>query len=299
MMKINIDVPIVFFGTEEFSALALQELISHGYKIEAVVTKPDARRGRGKKLTEPIVKSIAKTHSIPVLQPHNSSELSTQLADLNKNIGVLVSYGMIIPESVIKSFKKGIINIHPSLLPLYRGSSPIEAAILNGDVKTGVTLMGLSQKMDAGPIFIATEIPLSGKETAPELYKTLGRLGAGLLIESLPSIISGSLQSIEQDETIATYTTLIKKEDGLLDHSTETAVTLERKVRAYEEYPKSFILSETDNQRLIVKKAHTADKSEHQLSFEASDGRFFIIDKLLNRNGKLVTTHEYINSIKN
>ena len=96
MMKINIDVPIVFFGTEEFSALALQELISHGYKIEAVVTKPDARRGRGKKLTEPIVKSIAKTHSIPVLQPHNSSELSTQLADLNKNIGVLVSYGMII-----------------------------------------------------------------------------------------------------------------------------------------------------------------------------------------------------------
>ena len=153
---------ILFFGTDEFSALSLRELIAKGFTIGAVITKPDARKGRGQRVIEPIVKTIAKEHGIAVWQPTSTEELIDHVRGVKDPVGVLVSYGRIIPQSVIDLFTPGIINVHPSLLPLYRGPSPVETAILNGDTVTlyvflvrnvnliAMNVMALSNK-DLGP----------------------------------------------------------------------------------------------------------------------------------------------------
>ena len=132
---------IIFFGTEEFCAISLQALINSGFNVAAVVTKPDSKKGRGQKLVPPTVKLIAQKHNIPVWQPKRLSEITENIRQLQPVSGVLVSFGKIIPSSIIDLFSPGIINVHPSKLPTYRGPSPIESAILNGDGQTGVSLM--------------------------------------------------------------------------------------------------------------------------------------------------------------
>ena len=288
--------PIVFFGTEDFSALTLEELINKGFKIEAVVTKPDFKRGRGKKLEQPVVKKIAQANNILVLQPANTADLKEQLNPLNSTVAVLVSYGKIIPEHIINMFTHGIINLHPSLLPKYRGPAPIEAAILNGDITTGVTIMALDKGMDSGPIYATQTLDLTGTEDTPYLYSELGKIGAQLMAKTLPKIISGELTATAQDETQATYTKIINKMDGLLEPHLKTASELEQQIRAQITYPKSFI--EFDGARLIIKKAHTSDNAKDLLSLECKDGRYLVIDQLLNKNGKLVTAIDYINSTR-
>ena len=141
---------IVFFGTEDFSLVALEALVEAGFPVEVVVTKPDMPKGRGHVLTEPLVKTFAKKHGIQVWQPAKLNDINDDIAKLNNPIGVLVSFGKIIPQKTLDLFTPGIINVHPSLLPKYRGPSPIEAAILMGDQETGVSIMRLSAQMDAG-----------------------------------------------------------------------------------------------------------------------------------------------------
>ncbi len=288
---------IVFFGTENFSALTLQQLIDNGFTVEAVVTKPDFKRGRGKVLEEPVVKKIAQENNIPVLQPKNSAELVEFLSPFNKSVGVLVSYGKIISEEVIKMFEHGIINLHPSLLPKYRGPSPIESAIYNGDTLTGVSIMLLDKGMDSGPVYISKTEPLNGSENAIIMYEKLGTVGAKLMSDVLPEIISGDIEPTPQNSAEATYTSIIKKEDGLLDPSARNASELERQIRAQIIYPKSFI--HFNNERLIIKKAHVSDIKDGLLSIKTIDGRYLIIDSLINKNGKLITANDYANSIKN
>jgi len=200
----------------------LRALLSAGFSISAVVTKPDSRKGRGRELQKPAVKIIAEEHTIPVLQPLSTDEMTEGLhaiASSNNQtpIGVLVSYGKIVPQSIIDLFEPGIINVHPSLLPLYRGPSPIESAIVHGDVETGVTIMQLSAKMDAGPIYTQVRHTLAGTETGPELETTLADLGASTLVQALPKIISGELQPTPQNDNEATYCYLLTKEDSALD----------------------------------------------------------------------------------
>ena len=230
--------PIVFFGTEDFSLTALQALIDANAPVALVVTKPDMQKGRGHHLIEPPVKVLAQAHNIPVVQPRRITDYSADIATLDHPVGVLVSYGKIIPQSIIDLFTPGIINIHPSLLPLYRGPSPIESAILHGDEETGVSIMQLSARMDAGPIYTQTRVPLTGQETAETLYTQLGELGARMLIESLPSIVDSSLSPVDQHESDATYCRLLTKEDGIIDWS-KPAAEIERDIRAYHAWPKS------------------------------------------------------------
>jgi methionyl-tRNA formyltransferase len=235
--------PIIFFGTEDFSLISLQHLINNGFPIAAVVTKPDMKKGRGKSVTVPPVKELAQKHNIPVWQPMKLSELVNGITALQPVVGVLVSFGRIIPQDIIDLFTPGIINVHPSLLPLYRGPSPIETTILNSDSETGVSIMQLSAKMDAGPLYVQKKVDLEHYRTLTilnkeNLYRSLGLLGAEMLAQALPGIVSGAVKPTPQDESKATYCAIIKKEDGVIDWQ-KPASDIYTEVIAYSGWPGS------------------------------------------------------------
>lgn len=288
--------PIIFFGTEDFSLIALTGLIEAGYSITAVVTKPDSRKGRGQKLTPPAVKVLATRHNIPVWQPQKLAEIADDIRALSDPLGVLVSYGKIIPAGIIDLFPQGIVNLHPSLLPRYRGPSPIESAIKNGDDKTGVSIMRLSPAMDAGPVFTAKEVPLRGNETRPELYQTLGTIGTDLLVEALPRIIGGSLQPVPQDDTAATYCLLLQKEDGQLNLMELTASEAERRVRAYLGFPKARVT--IGAHPVIILAAHVTDEQKTPLDLKCRDGAFLSIDMLVAPSGRQMSGAEFLRGYK-
>ena len=289
---------IIFFGTDTFSASALRSLIEAGYTIGAVVTKPDSKSGRGQQIVAPLVKEIAEKHGIPVWQPTKLIEIIDDIKALGDVIGVLSSYGRIVPQAVIDLFRPGIINIHPSLLPLYRGPSPIETAIIHGDQQTGVSIMKLTAEMDAGPIYAQEIYPLDGTETAPLLYETLSALGGRMLIETLPGIIEGNiLPSPQANATIYCY--LLKKEDALLDPGTMTAIQAERHVRAYLAFPKTKLsyITESVSVQIIVTKAHVLvdEAQDKDLTIAFKDTSFLVIDELIGPSGKRMSGRDFKN----
>lgn len=285
--------PIVFFGTEDFSLVTLSALIESGWPIAAVVTKPDTPKGRGQHLTPPRTKVLALQHDIPVWQPQKLGEIADNIRQLNEPVGVLVSYGKIVPQSIIDIFTPGIINLHPSLLPKYRGPSPIEAAILNGDATTGVSIMQLAKEMDAGPVYRQVTVPLDGTETRTDLYGTLALIGTKTLIDALPSIIDNTLLPQSQDETRATYCQLLQKADALLDPNTCSAAEAERKVRAHLGFPKTKI--ELFGHPIIITKAHTSTHQKTPLDIRCQDGAFLSIDELIGPSGKTMSANAFLN----
>lgn len=308
----SISKPIIFFGTDAFSAVSLRELLSKGFTVAAVVTKPDSRKGRGRALQAPLVKEIALQHAVPVWQPAKVGDIVDNITTLSEKtgespVGVLVSYGKIIPQSIIDLFEPGIINVHPSLLPKYRGPSPVEAAIVNGDTETGVTIMQLSAAMDAGPIYTQVAVPLHDTETAPELERHLAELGAQELCLTLPKIMNGAVQPTPQDESSAQYCQLLRKEDGLLvpesavpDGSgtftlTVTAEQAERRIRAFLAFPKTraFLAGHP----VVITKAHISatDCAKNALDIPCSDGRFVSVDELIGPSGKAMTAAAFLN----
>lgn len=288
----NTSPKIIFFGTEDFSLTALTGLIKAGYDIAAVVTKPDSKKGRGQILTPPSVKVLAQRYNIPVWQPAKLTDLSADIQALQPVTGVLVSYGKIIPQSVISLFSPGIINVHPSLLPMYRGPSPIESAILHGDSQTGVTIMQLAAAMDAGPVYTAKTHPLTGLETRPKLYHSLAVIGTNLLLETLPSILTGSLQPVPQDESRASYCQLLQKSDSLLDYHALTAEAAERHVRAYLDFPKTKV--QFGDHTLIITKAHVAGEQKTPLDVQCQDGAFLVIDELIAPSGRHMNAEAFL-----
>lgn len=283
---------IIFFGTEAFSADALRALIASNFNVVAVVTKPDQPKGRGHKLTEPLVKTIAREHDIPVWQPTKLADVAEQITSLQPVAGVLVSYGKIIPQSIIDLFTPGIINVHPSLLSRYRGPSPIEAAIIHHDNQTGVTIMQLSAAMDAGPIYAQRIIPLDHTETKPALYATLSRIGNQLLVDTLPDILSGALTPTPQNDADATYCSLLSKQDGLLDPADLTAVQAEARVRAFLGFPRTRL--PLGDQTLIITRAHVSKTAETPLSVQFSDGNYLIPDELIAPSGKTMPAEAFL-----
>ena len=284
---------IVFFGTEDFSLTALKGLVEAGFPVVAVITKPDSKRGRDQKLTPPAVKIYASEHNIAVWQPDKLSSIVADIQNQGEVVGVLVSFGKIIPESIINLFNPGIINVHPSLLPLYRGPSPIESVIINGDQQTGVTIMQLSARMDAGPIYSQTVYPLSGSETKPQLYKALASAGTSLLLNQLPVILGELLQPIAQDENNATYCQLLDKKDAWLQPSLLSAVQAERLIRAHLGSPKTKI--NLLGYELIITKAHISTESKTPLDIQCQDGAYLAIDELVAPSGRTMTAQAFIN----
>ena len=287
--------PIIFFGTEDFSAVSLQKLIDEGFKIAGIITKPDSRKGRGQKFQAPKVKQTGEKFNIPVLQPQKMSEITDFVKKFEKPVGVLVSFGRIIPQEIIDLFTPAIVNVHPSLLPKYRGSSPIESAILNGDEKTGVSLMKLSKEMDAGDVYSQEEIELSKTETASDLYKTCGEIGAEMLVRDLLKIISGEIKGQKQDDSQAEYCQLLKKSDALLSQDEQTAEQAEQQIRAFEIFPKSKI--KLGEHLIIVKSAKVVSSNPENspLTLKFAEGTFLKLERLITPNGKETTAESFGN----
>ncbi len=284
---------LVFFGTEDFSLVSLRHLVDVGYNVVAVVTKPDSKKGRGHRLSTSKVKDFATERGIPVWQPENLGDIEDDISNLDNPAGVLVSYGRIIPKSIIDLFTPGIINVHPSLLPHYRGPSPIEAAIKNGDKTTGVSIMKLSPDMDAGPLYAQEALRLQDHETQPELHDKLGAMGAKLLAKTLPDILNGKIKPTEQDHTQATYCQLLTKNDSELNPKTMGAFECERKIRAHLTYPKSRLY--LYGQSRIITKAHVSRHARTALDFLCQDGAYLCIDELIGPSGRRMTARDFIN----
>ena len=286
---------IIFFGTEEHSLGTLKALVEHGTEIAAVITKPDAPRGRGHKLTQPPVKEFATAHNIPVWQPNKLIDIVDDIRQLHPVAGVLVAYGKIIPQRVIDLFNPGIINLHPSLLPKWRGPSPIEATIANQDTETGISIMQLEAGMDSGPVYIQKTIPLSGNESKLDLYNSLFSLGNQTLINFLPDILSGKLMPTPQDDQQATYCSLLSKEMSQLNPETMTAAEANAHVRAHLGFPRSRL--QLNDNSLIITQAHVSPLAEHDLSIKFKDGQFLTVDELIAPSGKTMAAKAYLNGL--
>ena len=234
---------IIFFGNERLAtgvnteALSLQALIEAGYGVAAVVLNYEAGKSRNSRPLE--IRAVADKYKIPVYLPSKlDNQVINQLKSYRAAAAVLVAYGKLVPGPVIEMFPRGIINVHPSLLPLHRGPTPIESVILGGDKKTGVSLMQLTEEMDAGPIYGQSELLLKTNETKQELANELLEIGKSMLLELLPSILDGTVIALPQDESRASYDRLLSKPSGIIDWS-KPAKQIEREIRAYAEWPKS------------------------------------------------------------
>jgi len=288
--------PIIFFGTDEHSLIALEALFNSQFNIASVITKPDAKSGRGHKITQPPVKKFAISKQIPVWQPSNVDEIAQKIKKIQPVVGVLVAYGKIIPEHIIDLFEPGIINVHPSILPRWRGPSPIEATISHQDKQAGVTIMKLDSQMDSGPIYSQTTIDLRGDETKPELYQTLFKLGSQMLIEDLPKIISGDLQPTDQDDSQATYCQLLSKKDSFIQPEKITASATEAQIRAHLDFPRTRINFKGID--LIITQAHVSDTPEPDSSIKCADGRFLTIDQIIAPSGKTMSFSDFLRGYK-
>jgi methionyl-tRNA formyltransferase len=232
---------VVFMGSPDFSLPALRAL-SNAYDLAGVVTQPDRASGRGRELKAPPVKKLALELGIPVMQPEKlrQPEAMEQLRAWNPDLIVVAAFGQILRKDVLDLPRFGCINVHASLLPRWRGAAPINAAILHGDDETGVTIMVMDVGLDTGPMLSKRSMRLTRDDTAGFAFEKLSRLGADLLIETLPDYLSGKLKPVPQPEEGVTYAPMIKKEEGRLDF-TQEAEALERRVRAFNPWPGTFM----------------------------------------------------------
>jgi methionyl-tRNA formyltransferase len=230
---------IIFMGTPEFGAIILKELAESKYKPVLVLTETDKPVGRKQVITSPSVKVLAKNYGINVIQPEAIKDSEIEIKKINPDLIIVAAYGQIISKEIIGIPKYGCLNVHPSLLPKYRGSSPIQNAILNGDRETGVTIMLLDEKMDHGAIVSQDRAEIKRDETYEKLHKRLAELGSSLLTKTIPDWTAGRIKTIIQDEKNATYTKQLKREDGKM-FLEKSAQDLERQIRAFNPWPGSF-----------------------------------------------------------
>jgi methionyl-tRNA formyltransferase len=285
---------VLFFGNERLAtgvttqAPTLQALILAGYNVAAVIIAQESTsQSRNTRLLE--IAQVARDHNIPVLAPAKLADIKNDLASYQASVGVLVAFGKFVPPSIINLFPRGIINIHPSLLPKHRGPTPLESAILDGDYETGVSLMMLAAEMDSGPIVAQETVLLRGNETKQALADQLLNLGKDMLIQYLPAILDGSLRAYTQASNRAHYDQRIAKDAGKLDDEAwkRPAAELERQIRAYAGWPRSRTkIGATD---VIITSAHVAPGvgspgtlwlEGRSLGVHAKDG-ILVIDSLI------------------
>ena len=226
-------------GTPEFAAPALQALIDSHHHVVGVFTQPDRPSGRGKKLTPPPVKVLAESHAIPVFQPEKvrkNDEVFEQLKALEPDIAVVAAYGQILPQRILDVPKFGCVNIHASLLPKYRGASPIQAAVVAGESETGVTIMQMEAGLDTGPAIQMKSIPIDPLHTSQDVHDQLAELGATMIVGVLDDIEAGTAERTPQDDALSSYAPMLKKEDGILDFE-NSAASVANKIRGLNPWP--------------------------------------------------------------
>lgn len=232
---------IVFMGTPDFAAGALEALIAAGHEITAVYTQPDKPKGRGKEVQMTPVKELALKHDIPVYQPRRIKEAEEveKLRQIPADIFVVAAFGQIVSQEILDIPKYGCVNIHASLLPKYRGAAPIQWAVIDGEEKTGVTIMQMNAGIDTGDILYTKEYVLEPKETGASLFDKLMVLGAEAIVEALPLLEMGKLTPTPQDHTKATHAAKLTKQLGELDFD-KSAVELERLIRGLNSWPSAY-----------------------------------------------------------
>ncbi len=232
---------IVFMGTPDFAVAALESLIEAGHEITAVVTQPDKPKGRSKELQFSPVKECALRHNIPVLQPVRIKrpEAIEELAQYEADIYVVAAFGQILSQQILDMPRYGCLNIHASLLPKYRGASPIQHAVLDGEEKSGVTIMQMDAGLDTGDMLYKKELVLAADETFETLHDRLMAIGGEAIVEALPLLEAGKLTPVKQNDEESCYASLISKEMGRIDF-TATAAEIDRKVRGMNPWPSAF-----------------------------------------------------------
>ncbi len=248
---------VVFFGTPEVSTYSLKALIEdERFDVVAVVTQPPKPVGRRGTVTKSHVHELADEFNIPVLTPRKSKEITDDLRDIAADVHVVVAFGQILPKELVDMPEHGTINIHPSLLPRWRGAAPVPATILSGDSETGVSIMLMDEKMDHGPILDVSHAPVAGK-TADVLLEELMKTGAKRLVEILPKHVAGSIEPVAQLHEDATFCKMLKREDAKIRWDLPLD-EIERMIRAYSPWPGSWTEISIDNKwkRLKILKVH-------------------------------------------
>lgn len=249
---------IVFAGSAEFAIPSLDALIQSHHKILAVYTQPDRLAGRGQKPTSTPIKLFAQQHNLPVHQPETLKNKTEQqiLHNIHADIMIDVAYGLFLPKEVLNTFKYGCINVHPSLLPRWRGAAPIQRAILAGDTETGVTVMQVDEGWDTGDILKQTKINIGMTDTTASMQEKLSKPGAKLLLNVLENLKQGKLKPIPQDDTKSCYANKITKQEAHLNWQL-SAIELDRTIRAFNPWPVAF--TKIDQQVLRIWKAIPSD----------------------------------------
>ena len=234
-------VNIVFFGTPSFAVPALEELLNSEHSVVAVVTQPDRQRGRGQRLSASPIKEIALNSRLPIFQPTKLNDVGflDELAELRPDLGVVVAYGQFLPNRLLQLPRLGTINIHASLLPKYRGAAPIQRALMAGETETGITIIKLIQKMDAGPMLQHEAIPVTHDDTTETVEPRLAKLGASLLISCVNDFAQGNTTQENQDESKATFAPRITKEDGQIQW-TNSAEQIHNQLRGLHPWPHAY-----------------------------------------------------------
>lgn len=287
---------IIYFGNEQLAqgikpkTPIFDALVEAGHEICALILsnahtrKPFEIAKRAEKL------------GIPIYFTKNNDEINAIIAKYQPEIGVLSAYGKIIKDETIEAFPFGIINIHPSLLPKYRGTTPIESALLNNDEETGVSVMRLAHDMDAGNILAQETVKITPETTKQSLYEELSTLGAKLIVGVLPRVLDKSIAETAQNHAEATFTAPLNKAMGILDTAHKSALRLSREVVAFAGFPKSkTTLLDTP---CTILEAHVEDQAKTELDLKCSDGKYLVIDKLLPENSRPMDAKSFLNGHK-
>ncbi|MEG2529070.1 MAG: methionyl-tRNA formyltransferase [Anaerovoracaceae bacterium] len=299
---------IVFMGTPDFSVPVLEKIIEAGHQVGYVVTQPDKAKNRGKKIQHTPVKEKAIENNLIVLQPEKvrgNVEFLDKLKEYNPDIIVVVAYGQLLPIEVLELPKFGCVNVHGSLLPKLRGASPIQQAIIQGEEKTGITIMQMAQGLDTGDMLTKVETTVDHKN-ATELQKELSELGAKLLVETLALIEDGKITPEKQDDEKSTYAKLIFKQDGKIDFS-KSPMEIERLVRGFDPWPGAFCMYNDVQMKLwsakpLEKKTNQPDGKILEVSNQGIEvscgGGVLLIEELQVPGKKRVTVEDYLRGNK-
>ncbi len=248
---------IIFFGSSDFSVPILKTLLSSGHSVVLVITTPDRKKGRGQKLAPTVVKTFAQGKNLSVLAPEKLSIPSVvdTIRQAAPDFMVIASYGKMVPESIFSLPKIAPLNVHPSLLPWHRGASPIQAAILEGDQKTGVSIADVTKELDAGDLFGQAETEIEENENALELSGRLSEIGSNLVLKTINEFIHGKVSRIKQDSSKSSYAKKLERDSGHINWE-QPALLIHRQVRAYYPWPSAFTFFH--GKRLKILAAHQA-----------------------------------------
>ncbi len=307
-MTMSAPLRVVFMGTPDFAVPALAALHQAGHHIVAVYTRPPAPKGRGQQVQESPVHVWAAAHNIPVYTPlslKKSVAAQEEFAALAPDVAVVAAYGLILPRAVLDAPRWGCLNIHASLLPRWRGASPIQHAILSGDSETGVTIMHMEEGLDTGPMIVAGRVTIASDTTAATLHDALMDQGAELIVSVLSDLAAGrDVARVPQPETGVTYAPLLKKEDGILDWSS-AAIDLDRRIRALTPWPGT-ITKTHEGAVLKILAAHVDDGGGPATAAPGTildrEGRIvcggdsvLVLDQVQTQNGKRMSFADWIN----